>query len=74
MKLPQWLIKKRHDTCQQCIKLMACPDAINMFDINPRCMLGALHSLEDELRWERAWPSQAPKVSGCCDSALHPAS
>jgi hypothetical protein len=72
--IPGWLAKKRHETCLECAKQKGCADKITLLADVPSCSLNHLHPLGDELRWAKAWPDNAPRASGCCDSALHPAS
>jgi len=71
MILPDWLTKKRHDTCQRCEIVETCQDKKTLFYERPVCSLGKLHSLGDEIRWKQAWPEDAPRPSDCCGSALN---
>jgi len=71
MKIPPWLLRKRHDTCQRCEIVRTCQDKQTLLDAVPVCSLAKLHPLVDEIRWRQAWPEGADAVSGCCDSALH---
>jgi hypothetical protein len=70
---PRWLIDKRFKTCQSCLQREGCVGSRTLFAEVPECPLNAHHSITDELKWELAWPQHAAQVSGCCDSALHPA-
>lgn len=72
--IPRWIAQKRKETCAHCEIVKICPDKMTLLNEVPFCSLSKLHSVEDELRWAKAWPETAPRVSGCCDSALHPAS
>jgi len=69
--IPQWLSKKRQQTCGACNEAKACQVKFRILEQSPECPLEKLHSIDDELRWAKAWPETAPRVSGCCDSALH---
>ena len=69
--IPRWLAQKRHETCVSCEIHSGCQDKATLLSDEPMCHLGKLHTLDDELRWAKAWPDSVPRVSGCCDSALH---
>ena len=74
MSIPRWLIDKRHKTCAGCDRKKQCAGKFSILEEAPKCPKNILPSLEKEIS-EKAWPSGAPKVSGCCDSAknyIHP--
>lgn len=68
--IPRWLANARHETCVKCGDKSTCTVQYDMLRPAPKCPLGKLPSLDDAIA-ERAWPSSAPKVSGCCDSAVN---
>lgn len=68
MSIPRWLIDKRHSICTACDRKKECSGKFSILDEFPKCPKNILPSLESEVV-EKAWPSAAPKVSGCCDSA-----
>jgi len=71
--IPRWLIDKRFSVCQACHQQRRCKVSHTIMQENTTCPINAHPSLEDEMRWEKAWPQHIQRVSGCCDSALHPA-
>lgn len=70
MSIPRWLLDKRHSTCANCSDSNDCKDKFTILDRVPKCHLGKLQSEDYEIS-ERAWPSGATRISGCCDSALN---
>lgn len=68
MRIPRWLVDKRHDICVKCDMLRACTGKFSILDEAPRCPKKLLIPADAEIA-NRAWPSNAPKASGCCDSA-----
>jgi len=70
--IPRWLLDKRSEVCKACDRKRRCQTAHTIMQDNTACPINAHPSLEDEMRWERAWPEHAQRISGCCDSALHP--
>ena len=70
MSIPRWILDKRHTICANCEATNGCSDKFTILDRRPKCHLGKLNSEDDEIA-ERAWPSGATRISGCCDSALN---
>jgi hypothetical protein len=69
--IPQWLAKKRHQTCEKCELVKTCLDKHRILEQNPVCQLRKIPSLKDEIIWAQAWPESAPAVSNCCGNALN---
>ena len=64
------MLDKRHQTCASCEDAKDCKVKYQILEQNPKCPLGKIKSYQDMIT-ERAWPSEAPRVSGCCDSAMN---
>lgn len=68
MSIPRWLLDVRHGICATCENMKSCKDKFTILEENPTCPLGKLRPTQDMVA-EKAWPSRAKIVSGCCDSA-----
>lgn len=66
--IPRWLLDERHKTCATCNLMKTCEAKYEILNSNPPCPLKKLKGYNEALA-ERAWPSSAPRASGCCDSA-----
>jgi hypothetical protein len=68
--IERWIVAQRRATCLACAQAAACEAAPgilpSLFAETTRCPL-ALHPSRDEAIAARAWPADAPPVSGCCD-------
>lgn len=68
--IPQWLVDKRKKTCSTCYQQVGCVAKLQILSDAPTCPLNLLPS-KSQIVFEKAWPAQALRVSGCCDSALN---
>jgi len=69
-KIPRWILDERHKVCAACDQMKSCQFKYQIMNEKPQCPLGKLKTYQD-LVAERAWPSGATRVSGCCDSAMN---
>ena len=67
-RIPRWMLDERHKICATCVETKQCTAKYEILDESPRCPLGKLKSYQVAVA-EKAWPSGAAPVSGCCDSA-----
>ena len=68
--MESWIANERRKICKACTLRPTCTavkDGKLWFEDAPACPEKKLHTRADYLRWERAWPSDVPPVSGCCD-------
>lgn len=70
MKIENWIVNQRRKVCMDCDLHKDCPSSRHLFAEASGCPKG-LHPTRAEAVTERAWPSNAPRLSGCCDSALN---
>jgi len=68
--IPYWLIQKRAQTCGRCQQQRGCDAKATLSTETMACPLGLQKTAADEIA-ARAWPDDAPRASGCCDSMLH---
>jgi hypothetical protein len=68
--IPNWIANKRLDTCSKCLLQNECGIKYKILEEAPACPKGSILSVMDEVA-NKAWPENAPRLSGCCDSALN---
>lgn len=56
--------------CAACDEMKNCTFKYQIMNESPKCPLGKLKGYQDMIV-EKAWPSGAARVSGCCDSAMN---
>lgn len=69
-KLPYWLIQRRAQQCGACRQQRDCVARFRLTDETVDCPRGVIKPAADAIA-ARAWPDDAPRASGCCDSMLH---
>ena len=70
MSIPKWVSDLRLDKCRSCSLSQNCLVRFEILEQNSKCPKGEWSTVFDEIE-KRAWPSNAPRISGCCDSALN---
>ena len=70
MNIPSWIIQKRSQQCGACHQQKQCTAKFKILSEIVECPRNIIRSVQEEIA-SKAWPEQAPRVSGCCDSALN---
>ena len=68
--IPNWVVNKRLGICKECSENETCNGKFSVLQDQPKCPLNKMPNVMEEIA-NRAWPKNAPRLSGCCDSALN---
>lgn len=66
MPLERWILDKRLAVCRACPRAPACPAIASTLALETRCPEQRHPTRAAEIA-ARAWPAEAPRLSGCCD-------
>jgi hypothetical protein len=66
MLVPNWLVQKRAQVCAECSFKQNCQSTMVLMLDSTTCPQNKFDSLQNEIA-EKAWPKNAPRISGCCD-------
>lgn len=66
--MEDWIIQSRRKVCLACELVKTCRAMPSIFKEATDCPKGA-HQPRYEAIAARAWPSDKPAISGCCDRA-----
>lgn len=66
--MESWIVQKRRKTCLSCEAMADCLAIPSIFKEQSDCPK-SFHPPRHEEIADRAWPSDKPAISGCCDRA-----
>jgi hypothetical protein len=70
MNAPSWLVQKRAQQCGACRQQRECTARFQIIAETVDCPRGVIQPAAEAIA-ARAWPDDAPRASGCCDSAIN---
>jgi hypothetical protein len=64
--VPYWIVQKRAQICANCDIKQTCSSALVIMLENTVCPKNKFTTAQEDIA-EKAWPKDAPRISGCCD-------